>query len=61
MYEYEFVRIKARFWSSEPREDYRDIVREYAAQKWRLVQVFAPPVGVYGTASWYELIFERER
>lgn len=60
MYEYEFVRIETRFWTSEPRENYQEVVRRYAAQKWRLVQVFAPPVGAYGKAS-YDLIFEREK
>jgi hypothetical protein len=40
---------------------YQSVVHEHAQQGWRLVQVFAPGTAIYGTAKYYELIFERER
>ena len=39
---------------------YQSVVHEHAQQGWRLVQVFAPGMAIYGTAKYYELIFERE-
>jgi Domain of unknown function (DUF4177) len=38
----------------------RRIVHEHARDGWRLVQIFAPGVAVFGAAKYYELIFERE-
>lgn len=60
-FEYEFVRL-GEGWASAKRaarQEYQEVVQRYAAQGWRLVQVFAPGVGVYGTAKYFELIFER--
>ena len=63
MFEYEFVRIKLKTsWTSKkPAEDYQEIIADYAAAGWRLVQIFAPPVGTYGMADYFELIFERPK
>ena len=41
-------------------EDYREVIQSYAAQGWRLVQAFAPPVVGYGLAQYIDLIFEKE-
>jgi hypothetical protein len=35
-------------------------VDDHAAKGWRLVQIFAPGTGVYGSAKYFEVIFERE-
>ncbi|TCK92579.1 short subunit dehydrogenase [Natranaerovirga hydrolytica] len=47
--------------SLKPAKEYHSIVEEYAQEGWRLVQIFAPPIGNYGIAKYYELIFEREK
>ena len=61
-YEYKFVRL-GEGWigvRKSAREQYQQIVHQFAADGWRLVQVFAPGTGVYGEAKYFELIFERE-
>ncbi len=61
-YEYKFIRL-GEGWSgarSEAREGYQAAVNEYAREGWRLIQIFAPGVGAYGAAKYYELILERE-
>ncbi len=60
MYEYEFVKIELSVWTG-PKEDYQQIVRDYAEKGWRLVQIFAPGNKGNGGASFYDLIFEREK
>jgi hypothetical protein len=62
-YEYKFVRLGEGLFSvrRSGRERYQQVVTDYAEQGWRLVQVFAPGIGGYGAAKYYELIFERER
>jgi hypothetical protein len=60
-YEYKFVRI-GEGWLSVRRsgpDNYQDVVHQHAEDGWRLVQVFAPSIGAYGAAKYYELIFER--
>ena len=61
-YEYKFVRLGEGLLSvrRSGREQYQRVVTEHAEQGWRSVQVFAPGIGVYGAAKYYELIFERE-
>jgi hypothetical protein len=61
-YEYKFVRI-GEGWLSVKRKavaDYQRIIQNHARDGWRLVQVFAPSTGLYGTAGYFELILERE-
>lgn len=41
------------------RTEYPQVINDWAAEGWRLVQVFAPGLGVYGSAKYFELIFER--
>lgn len=58
-YEYKFVRVKRPSDSEESEiSEYQNIVNKYAQQGWRLVQVLAPPIGAYGVAPYYDLIFE---
>jgi hypothetical protein len=62
-YEYKFVRLGEGWMGvkKSAREEYQQVINEHARNGWRLVQVFAPGVGGYGMAKYYELIFERER
>jgi hypothetical protein len=60
-YEYKFVRL-GEGWMGvrrEGRDQYQEVVHEHAREGWRLVQVFAPSIGGYGAARYYEAIFER--
>lgn len=59
MYEYKFVKIELNVWGSKPKEDYQDIIHQYASKSWRLVQIFAPSTKGHGSAAYFELIFER--
>ncbi|WP_082058312.1 DUF4177 domain-containing protein [Clostridium aceticum] len=45
----------------KPIEDYHKIVERHAAEGWRLLQIFAPPVSGYGVADSFELMFEMQR
>jgi hypothetical protein len=60
-YEYKFYRIKLTAFRRKPKEDYHEITARMAKDSWKLVQVFAPPTSGYGAASYFELIFERQR
>ena len=61
-FEYKFVRLGEGLLSArgEARNGYQAQVQQHALDGWRLVQIFAPGVGVYGAAKYYELILERE-
>lgn len=59
MYEYKFEKIELSKWSSKPKEEYQDVINKYANEGWRLVQIFAPGIAAYGSAAYYEIIFER--
>ena len=61
-YEYKFVRL-GKGWLAVKRSavhQYQQVVTEHAQQGWRLVQIFAPSIGVYGVSTYFELIFERQ-
>ncbi len=61
-YEYKFVRL-GEGWlgvTGDAKRTYRDEIARFASEGWRLVQIFAPGVGPYGSAKFYELILERE-
>ena len=61
-YEYRFVKIGEGWMGvkSSAKDQYEEIVHEYARNGWRFVQVFAPSFGTYGISKFVELIFERE-
>ncbi len=61
-YEYKFVRLgEGFFWVlKEARETYQDVIHQHAREGWRLVQIFAPGIGGYGSAKYYEIVFERQ-
>lgn len=60
-YEYKFVRMGEGFWGVKKaaKEGYQAAIAEHAKDGWRLVQVFAPSVGAYGAATYFEIILER--
>ena len=66
-YEYKFVRLgEKKSWlglsllvQQSAQDSYQDVIRDHAREGWRLVQIFAPGIGVQGVATYYELIFER--
>ncbi len=61
-FEYKFIRLGEGWCNArtEAREGYQQAIHEHARDGWRLVQIFAPGIGVYGAAKYYELILERE-
>ena len=58
-FEYKFVRLKVGFLGNQAELRYQETVHQHAREGWRLVQVFAPGISSIGTATYYELIFER--
>ena len=62
IFEYKFEKIKIKFSLSENKfsEDYHAVIRQHAANGWRLVQVFDPAIGAAGSATFIELIFEKK-
>lgn len=61
MYEYKFVRVKlGGLIESKPKQDYHEIIDRHAREGWRLVQIVTPPTGPYGTATHYEIVFEKQ-
>lgn len=62
MFEYEFVRVGEGMFGVRQAavDEYQDAIRQYAAEGWRLVQVFAPPTTGHGRAPFIEIIFERQ-
>ncbi|KAA6443620.1 DUF4177 domain-containing protein [Bacillus atrophaeus] len=60
MKKYEFVRVELSSMRRRPKEDYQEIIHEYAKQGWKLVQIFAPSIDSYGAAAYFEIIFEKE-
>lgn len=59
-YNYKFVRIALKEgWSeNSPKQSYQQIIHEHAKDGWRLVTIFAPATTGFGSASYFELIFE---
>ncbi|MBP7052198.1 MAG: DUF4177 domain-containing protein [Phycisphaerae bacterium] len=60
-YEYKFVRLGEGILGArkEARETYQDVIHQHAREGWRLVQIFAPGIGGYGYAKYYEIVLER--
>jgi hypothetical protein len=55
-YQYEFVRLQGK-----QRQEYQELIRQYAAEGWRLVQIFAPGAGgLWASPDYIELIFEQK-
>jgi len=61
MYEYEFVTVSVGSISGKAKEDYKEIIKDYAKKGWRLKQIVTPPFGVGGQALYLDIIFEREK
>lgn len=63
MYEYKFIKIELKtslLKPAEAKKDYHEIIREHAKDGWRLVQIFDPSTAGYGSAAYFELIFEKQ-
>ena len=61
-YEYKFVRL-GEGWMAVRKEGklaYQDAIEKHTREGWRLVQIFAPGIGGYGAAKYYEIVLERE-
>ena len=60
-FEYKFVRLGEGWLGANRKatQSYQAQIQEHARDGWRLVQIFAPGVGAYGAAKYYELILER--
>jgi len=62
MYEYKYVKISlGGIFTSKPNQDYKQVIALHAKDGWRFVQIFAPATSGYGSASYFELIFEKEK
>jgi hypothetical protein len=61
-FEYKFVRIGEGWFSAKSKaiREYQQVIQDHAQDGWRLVQVFAPSMGAYGAAKYFEIILERE-
>jgi hypothetical protein len=61
-YEYKFVRLGEGLLAAKKTamQEYQRVVEDHARDGWRLVQVFAPPMGIYGAAKYFEVVLERE-
>jgi hypothetical protein len=62
-FEYKFVRLGEGFLGvrKNAKTTYQDVITGHARDGWRLIQIFAPGIGAYGAAKYYEIIFERPR
>lgn len=60
-FEYKFVRLGEGMIAVRKagKEGYQEAVHKHAREGWRLVQIFAPGIGGYGAAKYFELVFER--
>jgi len=61
--EYDFIRIRLNrgILHSEPEEDYREVILRKSEEGWEFVQIFAPSIAGDGTASFFELIFRKQK
>lgn len=48
-------------WTGKPKEDYLNVIREYAEEGWRFIQIYRPPSHAYGNSYYQEVIFEKQR
>jgi hypothetical protein len=56
-FEYRFIRLDKNARAAK----YQAVVREQAAEGWRLVQIFAPGAGgIWGKENFCEVILERD-
>lgn len=61
MYDYKIIRIPISMWTGKPKEDYLNVIREYAEEGWRFIQIYRPPSHAYGNSYYQEVIFEKQR
>ena len=51
--EYKFIRLGEgwMYVSKEAQSTYQEVIQEHAREGWRLVQIFAPPIGGAGSGT----------
>ena len=61
MYEYQYIKISiGGIFKVKQKSNYKEIIAAKAKEGWRFVQIFAPGTSTYGSASYFELIFEKK-
>jgi len=55
------IKLKNGLIKMKPEQDYQEVINKHTQEGWRFVQIFAPPIFNYGKATFYDLIFEREK
>jgi len=61
MFDYKIIRIPISIWTGKAKEDYLDVIKEYAAEGWRFIQVYTPPRAGSGLSYYIEVIFEKRK
>lgn len=60
-YKFEKVKVKGMPGFYQKIADYQQIIHARAKERWELVQVFTPPISLYGAAGFIEIIFARDK
>lgn len=60
MYEYKFVKVLTKGFTSVTPEAYKDLIKEYGEKGYRFVQIFPCKLTTNGCPLEYEIIFERK-
>ncbi|WP_274854543.1 DUF4177 domain-containing protein [Bacillus methanolicus] len=60
MFDYKFVQVQIGALNGKPKENYEEIIKNYAKEGWRL-HTFSPlPFAAGGQATSIQIIFEKE-
>jgi len=59
-YTYKFERVPTShgFFGGRT-EEYQEVIVQHATEGWRFVQAYFPSLGVYGSSTFVDLIFEK--
>lgn len=60
-YKFEKVKVKGLPGLYQKITDYQQVIHDRAKEGWELVQVFTPPISLYGGAGFIEIIFARDK
>jgi len=61
MYQYKFIEVKHSGWTGKPKDSIEEIVEDFAADGWKLVQVFQDGGTImYSGKVKTKIIFEKE-
>ena len=59
-YQYKYVKIKRKIFSGWEK-NYQEVIDQHAKDGWRLVEMFAPAIHGYGSATHVDLVFEKKK